>query len=60
MNDLHVPLHPSLRHEPLATEIAVVTPDPEVLLVHRSMLIHFTLFCHCLQIVMPIGFIYVG
>ena len=32
MNGLQVPLHPSLRHEPLATEFAVVTLDPEVLL----------------------------
>ena len=35
--------HPALRHEPLATELAVVTLDPEVLF-DRSMLIHSSMF----------------
>ena len=43
MNGLRVPHQPSLRHEPLATELAMVTLGPEVLFwVYHSMHVIFT------------------
>ena len=43
VDGLHVARHPALRHEPLATEVAEVTLDSEVLFDH-SMLIHSAMF----------------